>query len=469
MKYVFYDLETTGRSPQWDQIIQLAAIITDTHLNIVDKINISCRLKSSCVPDPEALLVNKIPIRNLYRSNFSLYQLLLTFKERIDHWKPLIFIGYNSINYDEEMLRNGFFTNLLEPYYTIKDSNTRSDLLNSVRISNFFYPNIVKSTISENGKAIMKLDQLAPVNNITAFKAHDAMGDTYATLELAKIIHSNLPDIWINSTEKMHKKEIEKNISKAPFCYIESFFGNIKCMVLSYVCLHPKYKWALCFDLKNNPKDLLDLDTDEQIKFLDSSPKVIRNVKLNKSPILLPLKYKDKLDDYKLLSNETILDRHNFINNNTSFKDLIIKYYNQKTTQDDNSTSQLDILAEESIYKKFISSHDNKLMEEFHRSEWKDRKHIKKQFRDERLNYFADLLFYHEIPNELEKSTYNKISRSISERLLSKNKEKWLTIYDAYKKIDDLREKYDNNNDIEALTILNELNEYVENMEKKLS
>ena len=59
-KIIFYDLETTGRSPYWDQIIQIAAICTDENLNVLDEINIIGKLNSYAVPDPEALLVNKI-------------------------------------------------------------------------------------------------------------------------------------------------------------------------------------------------------------------------------------------------------------------------------------------------------------------------------------------------------------------------------------------------------------------------
>ena len=33
---------------------------------------------------------------------------------------------------------------------------------------------------------------------------------------------------------------------------------------------------------------------------------------------------------------------------------------------------------------------------------------------------------------------------------LSQNNENWLTLYDAYKKIDDLREKCDNDNDFDS-------------------
>ena len=72
----------------------------------------------------------------------------------------------------------------------------------------------------------------------------------------------------------------------------------------------------------------------------------------------------------------------------------------------------------------------------------KNRNIIKNKFSDERLTYFANLLIYEEKPSEiLEKSIVKSINKSLSKKLLSQNKEKWLTLYDAYKKIDDLREK----------------------------
>jgi len=80
----------------------------------------------------------------------------------------------------------------------------------------------------------------------------------------------------------------------------------------------------------------------------------------------------------------------------------------------------------------------------------------------------AELLLFEEKPELLDKNKAKKIQNHIADRLLSKNKEKWLTIYEAYKKIDDLREKYASNNNIENIRILNELNSYIENIEKTL-
>ena len=137
-----------------------------------------------------------------------------------------------------------------------------------------------------------------------------------------------------------------------------------------------------------------------------------------------------------------------FIKQNPMLKERIISYYEKKALEKENDFNQIDILAEESIYKNFLSNKDSKIMIDFHESNWEQKNIIKNKFIDERLTYFANLLIYEENPEYLDKETLKKIRKSISSRLLSNNKENWLTVYEAYKKIDDLREKCDNENDI---------------------
>ena len=45
MNYIFYDFETTGRNSNWDQILQVGAIFTDTNFNEIDKIEARTSLK----------------------------------------------------------------------------------------------------------------------------------------------------------------------------------------------------------------------------------------------------------------------------------------------------------------------------------------------------------------------------------------------------------------------------------------
>jgi len=42
--FAFYDLETTGTSPAFDQPVQFAAILTDQWLQPVESVNIRCRI-----------------------------------------------------------------------------------------------------------------------------------------------------------------------------------------------------------------------------------------------------------------------------------------------------------------------------------------------------------------------------------------------------------------------------------------
>ena len=91
-KIIFYDLETTGRSAYWDQIIQIAAICTDEHLNVIDEINLIGKLNSYAVPDPEALLVNKIPIDRIVKYFFFNY---LPTSKNIIFMTGIIFFSFN--------------------------------------------------------------------------------------------------------------------------------------------------------------------------------------------------------------------------------------------------------------------------------------------------------------------------------------------------------------------------------------
>jgi len=468
MNYIFYDLETTGRSTHWDQIIQIAAIYTDSNLNIIDQINETCRLRSYCLPNPEALLVNKISIEKLTKSNLSLYQLVNNIEKVFQQWSPAIFIGYNSISYDEEILRNSFFSNLIDPYLTIRNNNLRADLINTVRASNFLHPEVVKSKISQKGHPILKLEQVAEVNGILNFTAHDALGDTSATIELSKLIKRKLPKIWKASLSNLKKEEMEKNIKSEPFCHLETYFGKTKAYFLSFLDYHPIYRWALCFDLSRDPNKLLGMEERNFNLLLDETPKIIRSVRLNKSPLILPLDYAKEFAINKEFSTNLLLSRHKFISGNEEIKNRILKYYERKTIISRENQPQVDFYAEETIYKKFISKSDSITANSFHKSNWQERLLIRNKFKDERLHYFANLIIYEEQPQLLEKSIVKKIERNICERLLSNNNEKWLTIYSAYKIIDDLREKYSNLSESKNIDFLNKINNYIEKVEKKI-
>ena len=70
-RYVIYDFETTGRNSNWDQIIQVGAILVDDKLTELDRLEMRSSLKPGLIPEPGALLVNNTSPEMLAKSNLS--------------------------------------------------------------------------------------------------------------------------------------------------------------------------------------------------------------------------------------------------------------------------------------------------------------------------------------------------------------------------------------------------------------
>ena len=74
-----------------------------------------------------------------------------------------------------------------------------------------------------------------------------------------------------------------------------------------------------------------------------------------------------------------------------------------------------------------------------------------------------------EKPGILSKSDFKLIHEDISKKLLSTNNENWNTIPRTYSDIDTLSPKFEKENQPEKLKILDDINAYVEDLEKYYS
>ncbi len=465
--FVFYDFETTSSNKHWGQIIQIGAILTNDNLEELDRYEARCRLSPGIIPEAMALIVNKSSPKILKTSNLSHYQMIRQFVETLKRWGKATYIGFNSIDFDEEFLRSTLFKTLEYPYLTSTSGNTRGDLLGLARAANLYYPNTLKNPISEKGNAVYKLDKIAPLNGIEHGDAHSAIGDVVATLGIAKIIHRKAPNVWKASqltTDKNQTLEIIKK--ELYFCTNEYFYGKSRPYVQTYVCQHPKYQWPKCFDLRHDPNIYLKMSTPALKEAMSKNPKFLRTVRHNKHPVIMNPSYGDAFNEYKTLGREKLNQRANLIKNDKKFAEKVILILQEETEEKEQSKSQEDIYEEESIYTKFTSGEDNKIMPEFHKAEWNNKLQVLNKLKDERLHYFGKKLIYEEKPEILSKSDYNNIHRNLAKRLLSTSQEKWNTIPRTYSEIDTLREKFEREGDSHKLPMLEEINAYVEELER---
>jgi exodeoxyribonuclease-1 len=210
----------------------------------------------------------------------------------------------------------------------------------------------------------------------------------------------------------------------------------------------------------------MDMSISDLKQAMKKNPKFLRTVRHNKHPIIMNPTYGNTFDEYKMLGKEKLSLRAKLIRENKKFAEKISIILQEEVDEKELTKSQEDIYEEESIYSKFTGPEDNKIMPEFHNTDWANKINVLNKFKDERLQYFGKRLIYEEKPDLLPKNEYDKIHKSIAKRLLSTNNEKWNTIPRTYSEIDTLREKFEREGQPERLAILDDINAYVEELEK---
>lgn len=197
MAFVFYDVETTGTDTRFDQILNFAAIRTDADLSEIERVELRCRADAHVVPHPEALTVTNRSLADVTDPGLpSHYQMMREVARLIETWSPCTLIGFNSIRFDEEMLRHGLFRTLHDPYLTSRNGNARADALTLCRSMTFFSPGALVVPVDSEGRRRFTLERLSRANGCGATAAHSAAADAEATLALCRLAMSLDGECW---------------------------------------------------------------------------------------------------------------------------------------------------------------------------------------------------------------------------------------------------------------------------------
>ena len=441
MDLIFYDFETTGRDPHWDQILQVGATKVSKEFRDIDSFELRCRLKPGLIPSPFALVVNNTDYKRLIKTDCSHYEMLLKLEEKFIKWSPSIFIGYNSINFDEEFLRNSLFKTLLDPYLTSRNNNNRADLLELLRTVEFFFPNTINVPVNNKNKKTFKLDKIAPANAINHL-AHDAFGDVIATKLLAQLISKRKPSFWQSFLEGSNKSTVYNVLSKEKLVFLcQTFYGKTTAISGKFILNHPVYNFPVLFDLNYDPQELVELELKDLKDIYSSGQKFLKFVKSNKGPILLKKKQVEDSWFFESININEFEKRVDVLENATSFKQniasMLLDIAEENQQEKELSGSQEDMMAEETLYTGgFPNNKDQKLKQQFREENWSNRYNLCQQFSDKRFSYFGLRLIYEECPEVLPLSVRNKIERSVTDQLTSLNKEKWKTCDDFDKEIE---------------------------------
>ena len=259
MSFVFFDTETTGLKRGFDQILHFAAVRTDSSLNEVARFEVRSRLQPHVLPHPSALRTNGIPIERLTDTSLpSHYAMMGEIQRILMSWSPAVFVGFNSIRFDEEMLRNALFQCLYPAYLTSNHRNCRADALSLVMAADAVSPAQLVVPLGEEGRRTFRLPQLAAANGVIHARAHDAMSDALATVGLCRLVHQRSPELWQRFVRFSNKAAVSNFVdTEDGFVLTEFFGGQAYHAPVVYIGVDPdQTNGRLCLSL-NHDVDLL--------------------------------------------------------------------------------------------------------------------------------------------------------------------------------------------------------------------
>ena len=471
MNLAIWDIESSSANTSWGSIIEVGGVLVDPNFKELDRFNFRCRLPEGEIPQAQALIINKTSVDLLTKGNLSHYQMLGQLEATFKKWSPAIFLGWSNIGFDDEMIRNEFFRGIRYPYITNATPNKRHDGLNIARGAHAVDESVLKTEINAKGNAVMKLESLARMNGIESSGAHSALFDAELVVSVLSLIKKNQPHTWDTFLRTANKTDTETIFKKEKiFTLAEYHFGKNYRYVVAPLhpkyCIHPIYQWGQAVDLKVDPIPLLDMSVSE-LKVAIKKLKFLKTIRSNKAPIILDASFGLQVEPYSNLDLDLIKERAKLVTTNEKFSQNILAALREIAEEKAQFDSQEDFLAEETIYKKFTPQKDTALFPKWHAASWKDKLILLDKFEDERLVSFGKKIIYQESPETLPLDILKTIKRAIAERILSNEKEKWWTCKEFYFECDNLREKYSNKKDEVKLKFLDEINEFVEGIQKK--
>ncbi len=426
MSFVFYDTETTGTNKFFDQILQFGAIRTDENLNEIDRFEIRCRLLPHMVMSPGAMLVTGVTIAQATDPSLPThYEMVRAIRAKLLEWSPAIFVGYNSMAFDEELFRQAQYQTLHNPYLTNRDGNTRADAMMLVKAVAQFEQSCLTIPQKSNGRPNFKLDQLAPANGFDHTNAHDAMADVEAVIHLCKIVAEDASSEWSNFIRFSQKAAADAFLLDGDAILVTEFYSFGGQKHFPVVCIgadRENSNKRLCVDLTHDPSGFRAMSHGQLITCIANGPKPLRKVKINAAPTLRSI---DEAPSWCLggLSEAEIARRAAAVLSDTELVSRLLAAYEGSKTEYDKSPH-----VEELIYGGFAQPDDEKIMERFHETPWEERHVLVPQFTDERFRFLAARVIYAQHPSYLSASLQAEVRAHIRERVFFDGECDWGTI-----------------------------------------
>ncbi len=416
MAFIFYDTQTTGTHTRFDQILQFAAVLTDDDLKPIDIFDIRCRLQPHMVASPGAMQVTGVTAAELHDPLLpSHYEMCRQINAGFQQWSPATIVGYNSLSFDEEMLRSAFYQSLLPIFVTNMNGNSRFDILKLARAVYRFQPDAIKWPTNYNGKVSFKLDQLAPANGFTHANAHEAIADVEATIFMVRLIRQKAREIWDHLFDHRTKKAATDLLMTAPLVTASAFErSNGKSSLVTGLKVNPEFNGQVfCFDLALDPEPYIEASDEQLAEAIASGSHPLTIVRVNSCPVLMPLEIGGPHCVGYDLGREELARCAELVRADPAFADRFVDAYLEQAEPYPKNHH-----VEEQIFDGFYGEEDNDRINHFHQLPWNWRAKIAADIEDSRLKTLTLRLIYNEAPETMPMQLKASYDKAIAERLL---------------------------------------------------
>ncbi|AVP99077.1 exodeoxyribonuclease I [Ahniella affigens] len=314
--FLFHDYETFGADPKLDRPAQFAAIRTNADFEPIDEpVSILMKPVLDCLPDPVSCLITGLTPQRAEQEGLDEPAFFAEVHQQMITPRTCT-LGFNSIRFDDEFTRHGFFRNFYEPYAREwQGGNSRFDLLDLTRMCYALRPEGIEWPEHAPGKPSFKLEHLARANRLTHSHAHEALSDVEATIGLCRLIRTHQPrlfDFLFELRDKRRAGALLDWAKRTPVLHSSSRIPAERGATTIVIPLaqHPVLpNGVIVFDLMSDPTDLLDLDIDDirDRVFVDRnalpedvSRIPLKVVHLNKAPALAPLSVLNGVNTHRI-------------------------------------------------------------------------------------------------------------------------------------------------------------------------
>jgi exodeoxyribonuclease I len=299
---LWYDLETFGLEPRYDRIAQLAAVRTDERLDATgERILLYCKPTPDYLPSPQSCLIHGISPRYALEAGLREYDFAAAVRAAMCE-PGTTSAGYNTLQFDDEFIRNLMYRNLYDPYEREwRNGNSRWDIIDLMRAARDLRPEGMVWPEGEDGRPIFTLGALAKANGVAHEAAHDAMHDVLATIDLARLVRARQPKLydwyWTHRTRDSLRPLVDL-VDRTPLVHTSAAYTSEKgCTTLvAPLSIDPENRNQLiAIDLRFDPSDIVGLPAEEirrrvftKAAELEAPRVPLVRIRLNRCPFLAP-------------------------------------------------------------------------------------------------------------------------------------------------------------------------------------